>query len=102
MGWEMRSTGPWRRGRARKKSVNKVIVYAALLGVWARVGKLRSWPPYLFPPPWGGRTRLVGRLCRPQLLDWYCRYHEAHAHRLQLVGCARDEPWFSRVKQQVS
>ncbi len=36
-----------------KKFAKQVIFYAALLGVWALVAKLRIWPPYLFPPPWG-------------------------------------------------
>jgi len=27
--------------------------YSALLGVWVLLAKLRIWPPYLFPPPWG-------------------------------------------------
>jgi NitT/TauT family transport system permease protein len=36
-----------------KKLARQVIFYAALLGVWALLAKLRIWPPYLFPPPWG-------------------------------------------------
>jgi NitT/TauT family transport system permease protein len=27
--------------------------YGALLAVWAILAKLRIWPPYLFPTPWG-------------------------------------------------
>jgi NitT/TauT family transport system permease protein len=30
-----------------------VIFYAILFGLWALLAKLRIWPPYLFPPPWG-------------------------------------------------
>lgn len=30
----------------------QVIFYAALLGIWALLAKLRVWPPYLFPAPW--------------------------------------------------
>ena len=45
-----------RRKAARKeffrKGVNQVIFYAALLGAWAVLAKLRVWPPYLFPAPW--------------------------------------------------
>jgi NitT/TauT family transport system permease protein len=36
-----------------RKIANQVIFYSLLLGVWALVAKLRIWPPYLFPPPWG-------------------------------------------------
>jgi len=34
------------------KTARHVIFYAALLGVWALLAKLRVWPPYLFPAPW--------------------------------------------------
>jgi NitT/TauT family transport system permease protein len=37
---------------ALRKMANQVIFYAALLGIWALLAKLRVWPPYLFPPPW--------------------------------------------------
>jgi len=40
------------KGILRKVS-RQVIFYGALLGIWAIVAKLRIWPPYLFPPPWG-------------------------------------------------
>ena len=36
-----------------KKLAKQVIFYSALLAVWVLVAKLRIWPPYLFPPPWG-------------------------------------------------
>ena len=36
-----------------KKLVRQAIFYGALLGIWALLAKLRIWPPYLFPPPWG-------------------------------------------------
>ena len=36
-----------------KKIVKQVIFYSALLGLWALLAKLRIWPPYLFPTPWG-------------------------------------------------
>src|SRR5271165_1148040 len=36
-----------------KKISRQAIFYAALLGIWALLAKLRVWPPYLFPPPWG-------------------------------------------------
>src|SRR6266851_791852 len=49
----MRSTSPWKRSMPMKKLAKQVIFYSALLGVWALVAKLRIWPPYLFPPPWG-------------------------------------------------
>ncbi len=43
---------PPHKGILRKIS-NQVIFYAILFGLWALVAKLRIWPPYLFPPPWG-------------------------------------------------
>src|SRR3981081_4311412 len=36
-----------------KKFAKQVIFYSVLLGIWALVAKLRIWPPYLFPAPWG-------------------------------------------------
>src|SRR6266849_8623448 len=36
-----------------KKFAKQIIFYSVLLGIWALVAKLRIWPPYLFPPPWG-------------------------------------------------
>jgi NitT/TauT family transport system permease protein len=36
-----------------KKLAKQIVFYGALLGVWALLAKLRVWPPYLFPPPWG-------------------------------------------------
>ena len=36
-----------------KKIAKQVVFYSILLGVWALLAKLRVWPPYLFPPPWG-------------------------------------------------
>src|SRR5277367_6435956 len=36
-----------------KKLAKQVIFYSALIGLWALLAKLRIWPPYLFPPPWG-------------------------------------------------
>jgi NitT/TauT family transport system permease protein len=36
-----------------KKLARQVIFYSALLGIWTLLAKLRVWPPYLFPPPWG-------------------------------------------------
>jgi len=49
----MRSTSPWKRSTPMKKLAKQVIFYTALIGVWALLAKLRIWPPYLFPPPWG-------------------------------------------------
>src|SRR5579862_1610526 len=36
-----------------KKLARQIIFYTALLSIWAILAKLRVWPPYLFPPPWG-------------------------------------------------
>lgn len=35
-----------------RRITNQVILYSALLGLWALLVKLRIWPPYLFPAPW--------------------------------------------------
>jgi NitT/TauT family transport system permease protein len=45
----------WATQEVRKtlrKTSRQVLFYAALLGIWALVTKLRVWPPYLFPAPW--------------------------------------------------
>ena len=44
-------TNPSFRKTLRRIS-RQVIFYAALLGIWALLAKLRVWPPYLFPAPW--------------------------------------------------
>lgn len=36
-----------------KHSVRLIVFYAGLLGLWAILAKLKLWPPYLFPTPWG-------------------------------------------------
>jgi len=36
-----------------KRILRYVIFYGALLGIWAILAKLKLWPPYLFPTPWG-------------------------------------------------
>lgn len=36
-----------------KTIARQAIFYAVLIGAWALVAKLRVWPPYLFPAPWG-------------------------------------------------
>src|SRR6202047_600626 len=36
-----------------KKFAKQIIFYSALISVWVLLAKLRIWPPYLFPPPWG-------------------------------------------------
>jgi len=36
-----------------KRAARYIIFYAALLGLWTILAKLKIWPPYLFPTPWG-------------------------------------------------
>jgi NitT/TauT family transport system permease protein len=36
-----------------KKFAKQIVFYGALVAIWALLAKLRVWPPYLFPPPWG-------------------------------------------------
>ena len=36
-----------------KRAASSIVFYAALLGLWTLLAKLRIWPPYLFPTPWG-------------------------------------------------
>jgi len=38
---------------AMKHVARQVIFYAALIGIWALLAKLKIWPPYIFPTPWG-------------------------------------------------
>lgn len=42
-----------------RKTSRQVIFYAALLGTWVLVAKLRIWPPYMFPAPWSVGEVLV-------------------------------------------
>jgi NitT/TauT family transport system permease protein len=34
-----------------KRAAKHIVFYAALLGAWALIAKLKIWPPYLFPGP---------------------------------------------------
>lgn len=43
-----------------KKFAKQILFYLALLGIWALLAKLRIWPPYLFPAPWGVAEALWG------------------------------------------
>src|SRR5947209_8351592 len=36
-----------------KRAARYVIFYAGLLALWTILAKLKIWPPYLFPTPWG-------------------------------------------------
>jgi len=38
---------------AMKHVARQVIFYGALIGIWALLAKLKIWPPYIFPTPWG-------------------------------------------------
>jgi len=41
-----------------KRAARYIVFYAALLGLWALLAKLKIWPPYLFPTPWGVANEL--------------------------------------------
>jgi NitT/TauT family transport system permease protein len=36
-----------------KRALRNILFYLTLLASWALVAKLKIWPPYLFPTPWG-------------------------------------------------
>lgn len=36
-----------------KRALRYAAFYVALLGLWTLLAKLKIWPPYLFPTPWG-------------------------------------------------
>ena len=36
-----------------KRAARYIVFYAALLSLWTLLAKLKIWPPYLFPTPWG-------------------------------------------------
>jgi NitT/TauT family transport system permease protein len=36
-----------------KRAARFFIFYAGLFGLWVLLAKLKIWPPYLFPTPWG-------------------------------------------------
>src|SRR5256714_5908767 len=42
-----------------KKFARHAIFYAGLLAIWALLAKLKIWPPYVFPTPWGVLEALV-------------------------------------------
>src|SRR5438552_6516987 len=42
-----------------KKFARHAIFYAGLLAIWALLAKLRVWPSYVFPSPWGVLEALV-------------------------------------------
>jgi NitT/TauT family transport system permease protein len=36
-----------------KRATRFVLFYAVLLAVWVILAKMKVWPPYIFPTPWG-------------------------------------------------
>ena len=36
-----------------KRTAHYIVFYGVLLALWALLAKLKIWPPYLFPTPWG-------------------------------------------------
>ena len=36
-----------------KRLTRMILFYAAIIAIWVIVAKMRLWPPYMFPPPWG-------------------------------------------------
>jgi NitT/TauT family transport system permease protein len=36
-----------------KRAASYVLFYSVLIAVWVILAKLRVWPPYIFPTPWG-------------------------------------------------
>ena len=42
-----------------KKFARHAIFYVGLLAIWALLAKLKVWPPYVFPSPWGVLEALV-------------------------------------------
>src|SRR5207253_10229012 len=42
-----------------KKFARHASFYAGLLAIWALLAKLKVWPPYVFPAPWGVLEALV-------------------------------------------
>ena len=36
-----------------KRWLRNMLFYAVLIGAWGLLAKLKVWPPYLFPTPWG-------------------------------------------------
>src|SRR5256712_4400796 len=43
-----------------KRAARQVIFYAILITLWVLLGKLKIWPPYIFPTPWGVLEALTG------------------------------------------
>lgn len=43
-----------------KRAGRQVIFYALLISLWVLLAKLRIWPPYIFPTPWGVLEALTG------------------------------------------
>jgi len=43
-----------------KRAARQVIFYAILISLWVLLAKLKIWPPYIFPTPWGVLEALTG------------------------------------------
>ena len=85
-----------------KKLARQIIFYGALIGIWALVAKLRIWPPYLFPPPWG-----VAQALHDGFADHSFWIGIAVTMKRMLIGYslsvgAGDDFGAGRFKQQVS
>jgi NitT/TauT family transport system permease protein len=36
-----------------KRTLRYILFYSVLIGLWTLLAKLKVWPPYIFPTPWG-------------------------------------------------
>ncbi|MBV8891193.1 MAG: ABC transporter permease, partial [Acidobacteria bacterium] len=36
-----------------KRTARYVLFYSVLIAAWVILAKLKVWPPYIFPTPWG-------------------------------------------------
>ena len=43
-----------------KRAGRQIIFYAILISFWVLLAKLKIWPPYIFPTPWGVLEALTG------------------------------------------
>src|SRR5215510_9295087 len=54
-----KSTNLWKPNTVMKKASKHIIFYAILGTAWFVAAKLKIWPPYVFPTPWGVADALI-------------------------------------------
>ena len=84
-----------------KRLARMILFYTAIIAIWVIVAKMRLWPPYMFPPPWG-----VWESLKTGFQDHSFWIAISTTMKRMLIGYSlsvvlRNDSWSGSVQQQV-